>query len=183
MAGELYARDDPAATLATAPGLTIETPHGSIRDIGTQFIVAVLPQATEATVREGVIRVRSGDREVTVRATGDGARRSRLGPGGDIDVTAAAGRGRDWKWIHEASPPFVIDGRTAHEFLVWAAREDGLALRYTSRDVERLARETLLRGNAHVTDPERAVEPVLAGTDLRATLTRPGELRIARVDG
>jgi hypothetical protein len=54
-----------------------------------------------------------------------------------------------------------------------------LRLEFTSPAAEIHARGTLLHGDINGLDPERAVQPVLAGTDLVATVKAGSTLHVA----
>lgn len=163
--GRLYASDDPEAVKRVS--LAVTTPHGSVRDLGTQFIVVVSPERSETIVRRGAVLVDSGGEALQARG-GDGSA-SRVVFDERQRYTAAAGaRGPAWDWIHAVTPEFVLEGKTAHQFLLWSTGETGLSIEYGSPDAEYYARATTLHGTIPALDPERAVAVVLQTTDLRA---------------
>lgn len=177
--GMLYAADTPE-TLPGATALLIRTDHGSVRDIGTQFTVAIVADSTQATVREGSIQVSAeGSEQLLVSRSGQ-AQRSVLRSGAPIEVAAAASRGDAWDWIYRAGAPYELDGKSALDFLQWAARESGRELRFQTPDARRRAEQTVLRGNPLTVDPDTVVEPILATTDLRADI-RDHELMVHAV--
>ena len=175
-AGEIYVSDDDRA--AGEFRLNIHTPHGRIRDVGTQFSVQVTPRQTLTRVRRGAVILDTGAAEHRSEARNDGAVLVTMDGGGGVDSESVAGSGAAWRWIYAAGPAFALDGRTAWDFLQWSVGESGLSLEFASAAAERYARSTLLHGSIGDLDPERAVHPVLAATELSATVA-DGRLVIA----
>ena len=164
--GEIYASS--AAAAVTDDPLVIATPHGIIRDIGTQFVVALEGDRTVATVREGTIVLEQGEEEYLAQAQPERASRISTGADRRLSRESVPATGDDWRWIYRSSPAFKLDGSTAYEFLDWSVRESGLRLVFDSEAAEIRARVNQLHGDLPDLDPERAVAPVLAATDLVA---------------
>ena len=176
-AGEIYASDDQRSN--PAQGLLIATPHGTVRDIGTQFMVTLQPDQTITTVRKGTVLVDPGNGDVRVEASGGAAMQVRIGTGQQVHRQQVAPSGDDWRWIYQGGPGFELEGSSAHEFLQWSVAESGLRLEFATQAAEIYARTTLLHGDLGDLDPEQAVDPVLATTDLRAELAAGNTLRIS----
>lgn len=167
-AGEVYVSDDDSA-----PGgfrLAIHTPQGRISDLGTQFTVHVQPGRTLATVRRGAVLLDTGSAEYRTEARHDSAIRLTVDGQREVRRETVEARGEDWQWIYGAAPAFNPEGRNTWEFLQWSAGESGLVLEFTSAAAERYARTTVLHGSIEGLDPERALQPVLAATDLVANV-------------
>lgn len=159
-------------------GLKISTPHGSVTDIGTQFIVETNTDATRTTVRLGAILIERDDRQLTLKPTHQAARFAHFGQTGDIAIDSAPARGPDWQWIHSAAAPFVIEGASPYQFLQWAARELGCSLAFDSPEAEARAHLDTLHGNtgaAHLLDNLNAV---LMTSGLSAQLTDGSRLQV-----
>lgn len=140
----------------------LETPAGTITHLGTQYEARISDGRVLVGVREGRVRLsgRSGEiignaGEQLVVADGQ-VTRSALAP------TAAA-----WHWVAEVTPPHVIEGQSVEAFLVWAARQTGRTVVYTSSDVARQARTVTLSGTVEGLTPDEAVAAVLSTTSLR----------------
>ncbi|MCB1674682.1 MAG: FecR domain-containing protein [Halioglobus sp.] len=179
--GQIYASDRPQA--ATHNSLRIDTIHGSIRDVGTQFMVALLTQQTVATVRRGALLVSAGSAGIRAAAAPGTATRVVIAPQGRLSDTQVEPTGAAWRWIYEGAPAFTLDGRSAYEFLQWSVTESGLRLAFASRAAERRARTTFLHGDISTLDPEQAVAPVLASTDLVAHRTADNILLVSLLAG
>jgi hypothetical protein len=165
-AGRLYAGD--SAQRIGQTQLTIITPHGAVRDIGTQFTVQVGDDSTIATVRQGVIQVAVGTSEFQLEATPVSAARLRVNSSGETLALDVPATGDDWRWIYTVRPPFELEGKSILEFLQWSANESGRKLAFASAAAELYARRVLLHGSATGLDPEQAIAPVLEATDLTA---------------
>ena len=164
--GQIYVSDDPNRIGRFQ--LVVTTPQGSIRDIGTQFTVSVEAQRTVTTVRRGTVELDTGT--ATHRAKAESGSASRVSVDRDLQVHTdrVPPSGRDWAWIYLADPGFALEGSSAWEFLQWSVGESGMQLVFESAAAEAYARITTLHGSIEGLDPERAVAPVLAATDLNS---------------
>lgn len=147
---------------------TIETTLGSVRDVGTQFLVNVnqSQDVLDVGVREGVVVLTKGSETGTARAG------ERLVAERDATVLrrdAIATFGGEWAWAERLAPPFDIDGRTVEDFLAWFAAQTGRTLVFATPGAERLASETTLRGSIDL-EPLQKLSAVLATTELTYTL-------------
>jgi len=114
-----YANDTPGVAV------TIHTPFGDVRDVGTRF---------ELRLREDALRVRVRDGAVIVRGT-----TARAGTELVASRTSTASRtiptsGEEWAWIENAAPPIVLEGKSLDEVLRRIAVEKGLTLERTGPD-------------------------------------------------
>lgn len=109
-----YANDTPGEPV------TIHTPFGDVRDIGTRFEVRLQDDAVRVRVRDGAVLLR--DR--TARAGTE-----LLATRTSIAERAIATSGEDWTWIENAAPPVVLEGKTLEEVLRLVAIEKGLTLK------------------------------------------------------
>lgn len=149
------------------PGADLElaTPGGSVRHLGTQY---------EARVQDG--RVRVGVREGRVRVAADGgdvfagAGERLVIEGGALKREPLARTGADWQWIADITPPFMLEGRTVEEFLVWAARETGRTVVFTSPEAAQRAQAVRLSGTVEGLAPDEAVVAALSTTSLRPAI-------------
>ncbi len=140
----------------------IETPHGTVSHLGTQYLAQVDDESLRVAVREGRVSILSSRGSFT----GLAGEQLRLSPQG-LERASIEPYGRDWHWVGQVVPPFEIEGRNVEEFLAWTARESGRGLRFASAEARDLARGTLLRGSIEGLEPERALEAVLATTNLQ----------------
>ncbi|HYC60015.1 MAG TPA: FecR domain-containing protein [Thermoanaerobaculia bacterium] len=100
-------------------GITLHTPFGDVRDVGTRF---------EARVGENSLRVRVRDGEVRVRDRVARAGMELFATKTTIEERSVATSGADWAWIEEAAPPLVLEGKTFDAVLRTVATEKGLTL-------------------------------------------------------
>jgi hypothetical protein len=143
---------------------SVTTSFGTVRDVGTQFVMRLDGE------RGGLdVGVRDGRVVLTTRSTSDAAESGqRLVAAQDataIRREPMATFGSDWEWVETLAPPFDIDGRTVSEFLAWFAQQTGRSVVFGSSEAERLARETRLNGSIDL-EPMQKLSAVLALTDL-----------------
>jgi hypothetical protein len=171
---------------ARGGALEVRTPSGTVRDVGTQFMVRsgepAGPGVLRVLVRDGAVAVdlqrerhlASAGEELRVESDGTTARRS-------IDAY-----GPDWQWILAAAAPFDPQGRTVAELLEWVAGETGWTVRYQDDEVAAAAREIALRGGGPAWEAtwralraDEAPQLVLPSADLESELEN-GTLTIRR---
>ena len=160
-AGRLYFDSaDPSTHDAAPPALAVQTPAGEVVHVGTQFMVTVAGDDVVLSVREGHVKVTGDGFELVVVEDEELGLRS----DGTRDVTPIAGHDPRWRWAAEVAPQLELDGRTAAEILLWAARETGRGVVYQSPQAELRAR-AVLRGIDR-RSPESALALLPHMTDL-----------------
>jgi len=141
--------------------LLIETPYGTVRHMGTQFMTDLTDGALSVSVREGEVAI-SGDGMETLALAGEQVIISESG----IEVRQTISPYADeWKWAQEIAPPYELDGRSMDEFLQWISRESGYHIEYESESARSLAEETILHGKIDL-PPMQALEVMLRTSDL-----------------
>jgi ferric-dicitrate binding protein FerR (iron transport regulator) len=158
----------------SAARLQLGTPAGVVRHVGTQYEARILNSGTRVRVREGRVDVmpangpsRTLEMGDQILVTGTGVEeRSRIEPSSD-----------EWDWASSAAPGFDINGKPVQEFLVWAGRETGLKLVFTTAESAAEARRAVLSGSIAGLDPDDALDAVLPTTSLKGT-ERDGQLVI-----
>lgn len=120
-----YANDTPGVAV------TIHTPYGDVRDVGTRFEIRLRDDALRVRVRDGAVIVR----DTTARA-GTEIVASRTSMASRTISTS----GEEWAWIENAAPPIVLEGKSLDEVLQRIAIEKGLTL-------ERIGPDQTLHGN------------------------------------
>lgn len=176
-AGRVYL-DSPAGQ-AQPPPLSIDTPFGTVRHLGTQYQVGLAEDGLQIGVREGLVEITPA--QVAAGRINPGPRTARASAGERLAVAADGSvrravlprHGSDWAWIHEVTPPYSIEQRPLLDFLRWAARETGRELVFGSPVLRTTASKVILRGSIAGLTPDAAVEAVLATTPLAATFEGP----------
>lgn len=149
-----------------APGAAFEilTPFGRMTDVGTQFLVRLDESHAEVLVREGIVDVAAAtSADSTTLAAG---RSARVEVSGAIAVRDLAVGDAAWDWAEALATPFVIEGASLYDFLVWAARETGRELSFESDAARRRARTIRLSGDIGDWRPDEAIAPVVATAGL-----------------
>jgi hypothetical protein len=159
--GAVYV-DSGRPSASPGPEFELDTPAGRVTHLGTQYEARFGEGRLSVGVREGRVKL--------TRATGEvvGAAGEQLVVAGD-EVTRAplAPNATEWQWVASVTPPFAIEGRSVEDFLVWAARETGRTIVYTSSEAAGQARGVTLRGTVQGLTPDEAVQAVLATTSLQ----------------
>jgi hypothetical protein len=132
-----------------------------IRNIGTRYEVRLSDQELRVRVRDGKVEVssafglREADRgsQLTVTSSGIVAGRASLS-------------GADWDWIVRAVRPPQLEGRPLPEFLAWAEKEGGRAIRFADPALEQANRATIVYGAIDSLTVEEALDVVLPSCGL-----------------
>jgi transmembrane sensor len=148
--------------------LAIETPRGTVRDIGTRFEVRVDGSSVRIRVRDGAVRLE-----------GDGARHD-ASAGIELRATATDGVSRrtistfgdDWNWTVRAAAPLRLEGRTLGVFLDWIAREGGREVAFRNPAVEPAARRIVVHGSIDGLTPDEALAAIVPVCGLTYTIDR-----------
>ena len=132
-----------------------------IRNIGTRYEVRLSDEELRVRVRDGRVEVssafgmREADRGGQLRVTASG-----------IVSGPAPTSGADWDWIVRAIPPPRLEGRPLPEFLAWAEREGGRAIRFADPELERANAATIVYGAIERLTVEEALDVVLPSCGL-----------------
>ena len=169
--GAVYV-DSGAPGGAPSANFVLETPAGDVRHLGTQYEARITGDGLQVGVREGRVEVRSPSGDVVA----DAGERVTLA-GGQVARATLAPTDADWNWVAGVTPPFSIEGRSVEAFLVWAARETGRTIVYTSGEAARQSRSVTLRGTVAGLTPDEAVQAVLSTTSLQTEIG-PEHIRV-----
>ena len=164
LAGALYVD---SGGWGLGPPLTIGTPAGELRHIGTQFQVRVSGNTTNIRVREGRVALRRGDAIAHTVAAGDA-----LEVRGDEErwQRGLASFGPEWEWSTSLAQTLAIEDRPLAEFLAWMAREHGWQLHFANETVQRQAQEIHLHGSLEGLDAAAMLERVALVTGVPLAL-------------
>jgi len=145
---------------------SVSTELGTVRDVGTQFLVRLGDgrDALDVGVRDGRVALMTSGESGTA---GVGERLVVTQDASTIRRDSIATFGGDWTWVEALAPPFDIDGRSVSDFLSWFATQTGRAVVFASPAAERLAQQTILNGAIDL-EPLQKLSAVLALTDLTA---------------
>ncbi len=159
--GRIYFDSSPPALVAGISAgdtakFVVHTDLGEVAHIGTQFMTGVDAGTLTVSVREGQVAV-EGEYHSHVASSGEQLTLS----GRQRPAVLSIGRsGEGWEWVNQTSPPADVDGKTLHEFLLWACRELGLEIQWEGQ-AEQVARDAILRGRID-TEPAEALRQRLA---------------------
>lgn len=169
--GAVYV-DSGAPGGAPGPDFVLDTPAGNVRHLGTQYEARYAGGELQVGVREGRVEVRRGSGKVVADA---GERVTFAGEA--VTRAALAPTAPDWNWVAGVTPAFSIEGRTVEDFLVWAARQTGRTIVYSSSEAAQQSRNITLRGTVDGLTPDEAVHAVLSTTSLQPQVG-PDRIRV-----
>lgn len=114
-------------TAAGSPPITVSTPIGVARDVGTQFQVRLAASVMIVGVRDGVVEVTQAGRQshavnkerfVELDATGKKSER------------VLSSDDPSWDWVETVAPEFEIQGASLQQYLAWYVRQKGVTLEW-----------------------------------------------------
>ena len=155
--------------------LAIETPYGTVTDIGTQFVVASGADALEVAVREGRVDLSGNMTSVTAVA----GERLKVQASGEVATYAISSHDDYWAWATDLAPTFEIENRSLLDFLRWASRETGRELEFEDEELRMAAMRTDLHGSIEGIALFDAIETVVATTTFHYRID-PDRIVIAR---
>jgi len=165
--GTVYIESADPSRSPESQALSVVTPTGSVRHVGTRFEVQVSHRGTRVRVRDGsVIYSRQGKQPITLNT----GQQLSVTP---TESTLAAGPGSAdaaWEWTREIAPAFAIEGRSLHDALERLGHESGLRVVYANERASSQARRVILRGSIEGLDTRAALRAVLIGSDLEFEL-------------
>jgi ferric-dicitrate binding protein FerR (iron transport regulator) len=158
IAGAVYI-DDARET----QNLEVRTRYGTVRDIGTQFEVRLLPDTLRVRVRSGLVMFRSSAQELTVQP----ATELSVGVGHVISTRDMSASGPEWVWTTGLAPAVAIEGRALATVLVELCREHGWSLRYGDARAPTEASRAVLHGTIQGLTAADAVKVIFAASGSR----------------
>ena len=158
--GQIYFDSQSAGTPDS--NFTIETVHGSVTHVGTQYMTNSDINGLTISVREGRVEVDGSYVDTAIASEGQ---QMILSGGAHPAITDFNIYGEAWNWIEATSPNVDIDGRTVNEFLAAIGREIGLQVLYVSPAAEQMAHNGVMKGNVDM-DPRAELAFRMSGEDL-----------------
>ena len=160
--GTVYVDAGPTSS-ARRSALTIATPRGVVRDVGTQFELRVAEESVRVRVREGAVTLTGDGGAVDVTA----GQQVEVDERGRAERRSLAVFGDDWRWTEDLAPTLTIEGRPLRAFLDGIARERGLSLRFVSADLAAAAATVTLNGSIAGMTLDEALVSVLPTCRMR----------------
>ena len=161
MKGRVYA--DTGQFVYRDGGLTIETPFGSVTDVGTQFSVSSTYESLDVAVREGRVDI-SDDNTALVVVVGE---RMTLKQNMDPSISKIGARDEYWNWVTDLAPDFDVENGSLFDFLEWVARETGRKLIFENDELRMSAMREDIHGQISNLSPDDALRAVLPTTSVR----------------
>ena len=161
---------DAHASQSGASPISIHTPAGLVRDIGTRFEVRLAGAGIRIRVRDGQVRVTSAN-GMDARADAGGELFSKPdGSDRSISRRPIAATGSEWAWAERAAPLFSVKGKTLGAFLDWVSREGAWTVTFADSRFSPAARAIVLDGRPDLLKgltPAEALDVILPTCGLR----------------
>jgi hypothetical protein len=163
----------------TATAFTIETAHGMVSHLGTQYMTAVDTRGLTISVREGEVNIDRGNGQDTAFA----GQQLEIVGGSAAQVTNISRAGALWEWVEATAPSLDFSGKSTYEFLHWVGRETGYDIVFEGAAAEQLARGGRLVGTIPGLDPRRELEVRMLGEDLDYEIDEDsGTINVSSID-
>jgi ferric-dicitrate binding protein FerR (iron transport regulator) len=137
--------------------LAIETPLGTVREIGTQYEVRLLGESVRIRVREGKVTLDDGSRVHEVPA----AQELAVDEAGSMTTREIPVHGPEWDWAARIATLPNLDGASARTFLDHVAREQGWRLRFADDRTQHEAARIRIGGSIERLSLDHALDSVL----------------------
>jgi ferric-dicitrate binding protein FerR (iron transport regulator) len=170
--GQLYHDTDEATKAAP---LTISTAYGSIRHIGTRYLVSQNQEAVTVAVRSGAVAVSSAQPGEDTRLQAE--QQTRLSAQGTSEVVPVSQHDPMWDWTFKAQPDFDLQNKSLHDFIQWYARQTGLEVDWEG--LESQSKRVRLQGNISNMTAEQAIQTVFLTTSYQYNIEQ-GRLHISQ---
>jgi ferric-dicitrate binding protein FerR (iron transport regulator) len=145
----------------TGTGFDVNTPLGTVRDVGTQFEVRIAGRSTIVRVRAGVVELRDSSGVLSAR---EGAQLTVTAAG--VTRSAITRDAPEWDWVSGVPVELVMEGQTLAAFLERAGRAQGWTVRYAQPELEAAARTIVLHGSVNGLSPRQAIAVAVATSGL-----------------
>lgn len=164
--GRIYFDSAPEQLVARQSGganaaLAIRTDHGTVKHIGTRYMVRSDFSGLTVSVREGEVILGTGNASNAAL----GGQQLQVPGGRNASIVNIKTYGDNWQWAEQLSPDLNVDGRSMFEFLQWVSHETGLGIDFESSAVESAAKTATLKGLVNV-NPTDALRIWMMGVDL-----------------
>ena len=148
--------------------LVVRTSFGTARELGTQYLVSIVDDAFEVSVREGSVNVERNNGSILTAKAGEALYLDRDGSARRETILNYGDR---WQWASKLGQPMQLEGRRLDEFFSWLSRENGWEVSYATGSLERSARRVKLHGSIAGLDGEQALASVVATVGWQFTLS------------
>lgn len=155
-----------------ADAVEVQTVWGTVRDVGTQFIVAVGDEL-EILVRDGEVQLEREGMALETMVAGEALT---LRADNSLKRRTVESFGTAWDWIQDVPMPFALEGANVADYLDWIIDETGWRILYEDAALAREARATETHGSLPDVRPSETLDIVLPSADL--TYRRDGGLLV-----
>lgn len=133
-------------TAGAVDGLVVATSWGNVRDIGTQFEVAVSDEHLAVALREGKVELGLGGQIHTAEFKDGVGELIQVNRAMDVSRRPLAPADNHWDWTLDTRAPLNIEGLTVADVIDWSARITGRSVVYHSDAIAIAAEQRYMSG-------------------------------------
>lgn len=133
-------------TAGASNGLVVATRWGDVRDIGTQFEVAVSEEHLAVALREGKVELGLGGQTHTAEFKNGVGELIQVDRTMEVSRRPLAPADARWDWTLDTRAPLNIEGLTVAGVVEWSARITGRSVVYQSDAVAKTAGQSRMSG-------------------------------------
>ena len=158
--------------------IDVDTPLGTVRDIGTQFEVLASTDDLRIRVRSGSVMLFESAASIPI--TGDTGEEIRLSAAGQLSRREIAADSPEWAWAESLAVAPDFDNPTVLRYLIWIAEETGKSLEFASENVRLQAELARFAGDPGGLLPTELLVTIAATSDFDCEVTDHGTILIRR---
>ena len=168
--GGLYAESEDESSV------TITTPFGAARDIGTEFEVRVQPNQWRVQVREGLVAVEHQDSKQIAKA----GERLVIAQDQSTQRQTVSAADQSWHWTHQVHEPFNLEGASLSQYLSWWSDETGRRITFRNDSDGVAAGSTILHGSLGNVSVDDSLAIVLSTTRFQIVDSTPDQVILGK---
>ena len=126
--------------------VTVITPWGNIKDIGTQYEVNIKQDSLEVAMRSGKVAVDLGEKVLYALAENGYGDVIALNKNNEFTKRTLASSDAHWDWTRKSAQPLIVEGKTVGEVLNWTGLITGKSIEYATPAARDAAVTTVLSG-------------------------------------
>ncbi len=149
-----------------AEGLVVSTDLGSVRHLGTKYLVERDNEALVVAVRDGRVALQYPQHPAIELQESEAAS---VDPHGELRRWSLSAFDNVWDWADALASPLAIEGQSLYVVLGRIAQRAGLLVRFSSPEAEIAARGLTLHGAPLALAPRDELAAVLTTTTLTGT--------------
>lgn len=155
VAGEIYIDADKSTGKNR---LIIKTPQGIVQHIGTRYLLKANERKLLLAVRNGMVKIKGNQLKQQVNA----GKKLNIEDSGEFKISPISNNDNLWKWTLVAAGPFISQGKTLNDFVVWYAHENGYKINWNANEIN--TKRVKLSGKVSKLNKSQQIKAVFLST-------------------